>query len=88
MADNPCKNLKSALAGKPIQSIYGWTDSFVPLHWLRGKGNYKQLVSNRVNEIQKKSYIYNTWEHLEDLELLEHFRKQRKNEKKRNILKC
>ena len=27
------------------------------LHWVRGKGNYKQFVSNRVKEIQKKSYI-------------------------------
>ena len=27
------------------------------LHWVRGKGNYKQFVSNRVKDIQKKSYI-------------------------------
>ena len=27
------------------------------LHWVRGKGNYKQLVNNRVKKIQKKSYI-------------------------------
>ena len=27
------------------------------LYWVRGKGNYKQFVSNKVKEIKKKSYI-------------------------------
>ena len=57
MAANLCQNLKTALEGKPIQNIYGWTDSSVALHWVRGKGNYKQFVSNRAKAIQNKSYI-------------------------------
>ena len=57
MAANLCQNLKTALKGKPIQNFYGWTDSSVALHWVRGKGNYKQFVNNRVKEMQKKSYI-------------------------------
>ena len=57
MATNLCQNLKSALEGEPIRNIYGWTSSSVALRWVRGKGNYKKFVRNRVKEIQKKSYI-------------------------------
>ena len=39
MAANLCQNLKLALEGKPISNIYGWIDSSVALHWVRGKGN-------------------------------------------------
>ena len=37
--------------------MYGWTDGSAALHWVRGKGTYKQFVSNRVKEIEKKNYI-------------------------------
>ena len=57
MAANLCQNLKSVLEGKPIQNIYGWTDGSVALHWIRGKGNCKEFVSNSMKEIQKKNYI-------------------------------
>ena len=57
MAANLCQSLKSALERKPIRNMYGWTDRSVTLHWVRVTGNYKQFVSNRVKEIQKKSYI-------------------------------
>ena len=57
MAANLCQNLKSVLEGKPIQNIYGWTDSSVALHWIRGNGNCKEFVSNSMKEIQKKNYI-------------------------------
>ena len=57
MAANFSQNLKSALEGKPIRSIYGFTDSSVALYWVRGEGNYKQFLSSRAKEIQKKSYI-------------------------------
>ena len=62
MASNLCQILKSALEAKPIRNIYGWADSSMALHWVRGKGNYKQFVSNRVKEIQKQSYIQ--WWHV------------------------
>ena len=34
----------------------------VALHWIAGKGNYKQLVSNRVAQINAKDYIQ--WSHV------------------------
>ena len=34
----------------------------VVLHWLKGKGDYKQFVSNRINKINEKAYF--TWKHV------------------------
>lgn len=41
---------------QPISAFYGWTDSSVTLQWTRG-GTYKQVVSNRVNELRVKDFI-------------------------------
>ena len=57
MATNLVHNVKEALQGFPIRSVYGWLDSSVALHWIRGGGNYKQFVSNRV-----QNYIH--WRHV------------------------
>ena len=48
MTTNLVHNVKEALQGFPIRSVYGWLDSSVALHWIRRGGNYKQFVSNRV----------------------------------------
>lgn len=62
MAANLIDNVKQALKGQPIRSCTGWLDSTVALHWVRGQGNYKQFVHNRVKQIQMKDYI--TWRHV------------------------
>ena len=51
MATNLEDKLKEALKGFPIGSVYGWLDSSVALHWIKGGGNYKQFVGNRVSKI-------------------------------------
>jgi hypothetical protein len=57
MADNLVTNVKEALEGFPVANSYCWLDSTVAmaLHWIRGEGNYKQFVQNRVNKIQQKN---------------------------------
>ena len=62
MASNLAENIKSTLTNYNIRDIHGWTDSTVVLHWLKGKGDYKQFVLNRINKINAKAYI--TWRHV------------------------
>ena len=62
MAANLVANVKDALQGFPIGDIYGWLDSSVALHWIKGNGNYKQFVANRVKLITEKNYII--WRHV------------------------
>ena len=62
MATNLVDNVKEALQGFPIRSVYGWLDSSGALHWIKGGGNYKQFVGNRVRKIQDKNYI--RWRHV------------------------
>ena len=47
MATNVVDNVKRVLQRYPIRKVYGWLDSSVALHWIRGENRYKQLVSNR-----------------------------------------
>jgi hypothetical protein len=54
MAVNLVTNVQEALEGFPVANSYCWLDSTVALHWIRGEGNYKQFVQNRVNKIQQK----------------------------------
>ena len=55
-------NVRDALIGFPVKSLYAWLDSSVALHWIRGSGEYKQFVSNRVRKIREKTEI--TWRHV------------------------
>ena len=55
-------NVRSVLDGLPVRQCYGWLDSMVALYWIKGRGNYKQFVANRVKLIKEKSYI--TWKHV------------------------
>ena len=48
MATNLANNVKEALEGYPVDQVYCWSDSTVALHWIRGEGDYKQFVRNRV----------------------------------------
>ena len=62
MAANLVDNVKTTLEGYPVKSVYGWLDSTVALYWIKGRGSYKQFVTNRVNKINAKYYI--TWRHV------------------------
>ena len=62
MVTNLLHNVKESLQEFPVQRVVGWLDSTVALHWIRGNGDYKQFVGNRVQKIQEKSYI--EWRHV------------------------
>ena len=55
MATNLVDNVKEALQGFPIRSVYGWLYSSIVLHWIKWGGNYKQFVGNRVRKIKDKN---------------------------------
>ena len=48
MAANLATNIKEALYGYSLIQVYCWSDSTVALHWIRGNGEYRQFVKNRV----------------------------------------
>ena len=56
-AANLLTNVRDALIWFPVKSLYAWLDSTVALHWIRGSGEYKQFVSNRVHKIREKTGI-------------------------------
>ena len=62
MATNLVVNLLNALNDLPSQRVYAWLDSTVALHWIRGSGEYKQFVSNRVEKIRQRPEI--EWRHV------------------------
>ena len=39
VAANPIDNVRSALEGYVVRSVYGWADSTVALHWIAGQDN-------------------------------------------------
>ncbi len=62
MATNLLINLCNALDSIPTPQLYGWIDSTVALHWIKGNGQYKQFVANRVAKIQLHNQIH--WKHV------------------------
>ena len=50
-------NVPKALEKYPISEKFGWTDSSVALHWIRGNGKYKQFVNNRVRKIMRSNLL-------------------------------
>ena len=63
MAANIVVNVRNALSTYPVKAVYGWTDSTVALHWIKGGGSYKQFVGNRVRKINAKDFIQ--WRHVD-----------------------
>jgi hypothetical protein len=55
-------NVQNALQSLPEPTIYGWLDSTVALHWIRGEGQYRQFVANRVPKINQHPEI--RWRHV------------------------
>ena len=66
MAVNLIANVAKALEGFPVKQMHCWLDSSVALHWIRGAGEYKQFVGNRVRKIQEHGDV--TWRHVGTLE--------------------
>ena len=62
MASSLVDNVRQALEGFPIKQVFGWLDSTVALHCIRGSGEFKQFVGNRVRKIREKDYI--KWRHV------------------------
>ena len=62
MATNLVSNVKKTIDDVSVISVFGWLDSTVALQWLRGAGEYKQFVANRVKKIQERPEI--TWRHV------------------------
>ena len=62
MAINRITNTRDALEGFPVGELHCWLDSTVALHWIRGDGDYKQFVRNRVSKIQQHSDV--KWRHV------------------------
>ena len=57
MVTNLLTNVRQAMGRIGLRHVVGWTDSKTALHWIRGQGNYKQYVRNRVKKIQAADYI-------------------------------
>ena len=62
MAVNLVDNVKDALDGLPVRSTHCWLDSSVALYWIRGQGEYKQFVANRVQKINSHKEV--TWRYV------------------------
>ena len=58
-------NLVSNVARVPSDfqvETHCWLDSTVALFWIRGKGEYRQFVANRVQKIQQHDKV--VWHHV------------------------
>ena len=62
MAANLAVNVRDALQPDCDPLIYCWLDSTVALYWIRGSGEHRQFVANRVNKIQQHQGI--VWHHV------------------------
>ena len=62
MVANSLENVREALSRYQVTKVVGWSDSTTALHWIRGRGKYKQFVSNRVKKILSKRDI--VWRHV------------------------
>ena len=62
MGTNLITNVKNALEGLPVSKTYVWLNSTVVLHWISGRGDYKQFIQNRVMKIKEHENI--VWQHV------------------------
>ena len=61
MAINLATNVQLAIDLYPV-SVHCWLDSTVALYWIRGQGEYRQFVANRVHKIQQHQDV--KWHHV------------------------
>ena len=57
MTGNLAENVKICLNKLIVRKIYAWSESSSVLDWLKGNGEYKIFVSNRVSKIKRSSFI-------------------------------
>ena len=57
MATNLLRNVRQALSRFPVVKEVAWSDSTAALHWIKGDGQYKEFVRNRVAKIKEKGDI-------------------------------
>ena len=57
MSTNLVTNVSNALQGLQKSKVFGWLDSLVALHWVRGNGQFKEFVANRVAKVQLQPEI-------------------------------
>ena len=57
MSANHAGNLKTCLNKLNVRKLYAWSDNTTVLHWLKGRGDRKTFVSNRVSKIKRKSFM-------------------------------
>ena len=62
MVVNSVDNIRRVLDGFPVTSVHCCLDSSVALHWIRGNGEYRQFVANRVKTI--KEHEIDEWRHV------------------------
>ena len=58
MATNLLHNVRQALSKFPVVREVAWLDSTAALHWIKGDGQYKEFVRNRVKKIREKQLIW------------------------------
>ncbi|XP_042898509.1 uncharacterized protein [Parasteatoda tepidariorum] len=61
-------NYINGIFGEMVSDYIYWTDSFIVLHWIRGRAErWKQFVCNRVREVQEKSNP-KSWHHCKGID--------------------
>ena len=50
-------HVSDSLDGLPLGSTHCWLDSSVALYWIRGQGEYKQFMANRVQKINSHKEV-------------------------------
>ena len=66
MAVNLVNNVQEALQGFPVFEVHCGLDSTVALQLIRGVGEYKRFVGNRVRKVRESEHV--TWRHVPTLE--------------------
>ena len=61
VAGHMATNVQLAIDLYPV-SVHCWLDSTVALYWIRGRGEYRQFVANRVHKIQQRQDV--KWHHV------------------------
>ena len=62
MTVNLASNVEAALSMNYEVGTHCWLDSTVALYWIKGRGDCRQFVANRVQKIKQHEHV--TWHHV------------------------